>query len=160
MRYKLLDPFFCNVKQCYQAKKLPPLGISDHVMCQLIPVYKTVLKRSKPTERTVYEWNDEVNEVLIGCMESTDFEVMFDESMSVDYNVEVLTAYIRFCIDIIVPSKVVKCFGNNKPWVTKDLKGLLNKKKYLIATNDRAELKMVQKQIDKAISDCKEKHKA
>ena len=93
-------------------------------------------------------------------MESTDFEVMFDESLSVDYNVEVLTAYINFCVDLIVPSKVVKCFGNNKPWVTKDLKGLLNQKKHLIAVKDRAQLKIVQKQIDRTISDCKEKHKA
>ena len=30
---KLLDPFFCNVKNSYMARKLSPLGISDHLMC-------------------------------------------------------------------------------------------------------------------------------
>lgn len=33
----LLDLFFCNIKNSYVAKKLMPLGISDHNMCQLVP---------------------------------------------------------------------------------------------------------------------------
>lgn len=35
------------------------------------------------------------------------------------------TEYINFCGD----SRMVKCYPNNKPWVTKDIKAILNEKK-------------------------------
>ena len=158
-RFDKMDPCFCSVKNAYVSKKLAPLGISDHNMCQLIPVYKQKLKRSKPTERQVYQWNDEVNETLLACMECTNFDCLFDPSEHVDHNAEVFTDYINFCIDMIVPTKQVKCFGNNKPWVTKDLKQLLNKKKYLLSSNDREQLKTVQKEINRTIAECKRNHK-
>ena len=126
---KLLDPFFCNIKGSYVAKKLKPLGISDHDMCLLTPLYRQQLKRSKPSEKLIYTWSKDVNETLRGCMESTDFDVLFDSDESIDDNVDVLNSYMHFCIDLIVPKKIVKCFPNNKPWVTKELKDLLNKKK-------------------------------
>ena len=156
---KLLDPFFCNVKCAYTSNKLSPLGISDHNLCHLIPVYKQALKRSKPTERLVYTWNEEVNNTLLGCIESTDFEVMYDGNSNIEQNVDVLNSYIDFCINNIVPKKVVRCFPNNKPWVTKELKVLLNRKKYLLGINDREELKSVQKSINSQISVCKNDYK-
>jgi hypothetical protein len=156
---KLLDPFFCNIKNAYTAKKLSPLGISDHNLCHLIPIYKQALNRTKPTEKLVYTWNAEVNDTLQGCMECTDFDVLYDENGSIEQNVDVLNAYFSFCIDIIVPKKVVKCFPNNKPWVTKELKILLNKKKYLIGVNEREELKAVQKAINSQITLCKKEYK-
>lgn len=70
---KLLDPFFCNVRNSYVAKKLEPLGVSDHNMCLLTPVYRQLLKRSKPVEKLIYSWNKDVNDTLLGCMETTDF---------------------------------------------------------------------------------------
>ena len=107
----------------------------------------------------MYDWNNDVNDTLIGCMESTDFNILYDQNLSVDENVDVLTSYIQFCTDVIVPSKVVKCYGNNKPWVTKDLKVLLNKKKHLLSVGDREQLKIFQKDLDKAITDCKQRYK-
>ena len=156
---KLLDPVFCNIKNAYVSKELTPLGVSDHCMCHLVPVYRQKLKRSKPTERLVYQWSDEINETLLACIECTNFDCLFDPSEHVDHNTEVLTDYINFCIDMLVPKKSIKCFGNNKPWVTKDLKILLNKKKHFLAIKDREQLKIIQKEIDKNITDSKRKHK-
>ena len=118
-----------------------------------------MLKRSKPTERLVYKWDDNVNNTLLGCIECTDFDVLYDEDENVEQNVDVLNEYINFCIDMIVPKKVVKCFPNNKPWVTKDLKTLLNRKKHLLSTNDREQLKTVQKEINKQLNVCKTQFK-
>ena len=92
-------------------------------------------------------------------MEANDFDVLYDENASIDYNVDVLNSYIAFCIDHIVPKKLVKCFPNNKPWVTKELKPLLNKKKYLLSHHDRDQLKIVQKEINAQISVCKQNYK-
>ena len=41
----------------------------------------------------------------------------------------------------------MKCFQNNKPWVNKDLKILLNNKKKAFLKNDKDEIKRINKQI-------------
>ena len=39
------------------------------------------------------------------------------------------TDYINFCVDNTILTRTVRCFPSNKPWITSDLKELLNKKK-------------------------------
>ena len=48
-------------------------------------------------------------------------------------------------MDIVVSTKTVCCFSNNKPWITSNVKDLLNKKKRAFKEGDQAELKHVQK---------------
>ena len=156
---RTLDLFFCNVKGSYLARKLNPLGISDHDMCFLAPIYKQVLKRSKPVVKEIYQWNNDMNEKFLSCIECTDFDALFDSDASVDKNTDVLNSYLHFCMDMIIPKKIVKCFPNNKPWVTKELKELLSKKKYVYANNNRDELREVQRQIDDTINICKINYK-
>ena len=46
---RVLDKYYGNIKNAYTAKPLPPLSNSDHSdTVQLIPIYKTAFKRSKP----------------------------------------------------------------------------------------------------------------
>lgn len=40
-----------------------------------------------------------------------------------------VTSYISFCVDNIIPSKTVSIYPNNKPCITNELKEILNKKK-------------------------------
>ena len=47
---KILDMFYCNVKDSYSAYKKAPLGASDHNMIHLLPKYRQIIKREKPTE--------------------------------------------------------------------------------------------------------------
>jgi len=42
---------------------------------------------------------------------------------------EFVTDYINFSVENIIPTRTVKCFPNNKPWITSDLKKLLNMNK-------------------------------
>ena len=48
---------------------------------------------------------------------------------NIDKLSKVVTDYINYCTENIVPTKRVKCFANNKPWLTKGLKTILNEKK-------------------------------
>ena len=156
---KTLDFFYCNINSCYSAKRLKPLGISDHNMCLMLPCYRQKLKREKPVRKCLYQWNDATTETFIGCMELTDWDVLFDPAVSVDENVDVLNSYILFCTDVIVPKKQVVCYSNNKPWVTKELKELINQKKCLMSSNDKDALKTVQKDLDDMIKTCKLNYK-
>ena len=60
---RILDKCYGNVKNTYTAKPKPPLSNSDHNTVQLIPVYKTVLKRSKPQTKTVTVWDRDIRDI-------------------------------------------------------------------------------------------------
>ena len=59
-------------------------------------------------------------------------------------NVDVVSEYINFCVDNVITKKEVKCFPNNKPWVTKELKSILNEKKKALAVKDKSKLKDIR----------------
>ena len=61
---------------------------------------------------------------------------------------DIVTSYISLCVDGIIPSREIKIYPNNKPWVTKELKYLLNEKKRAFGAKDRVLLNTVQKEIN------------
>ena len=95
--------------------------------------------------------------MLKGCFECTEWDVLFSDNL--ESSVDVITEYMQFCIDGVIPDKEIKCFPNNKPWVTKDLKELLNKKKRILGCKDKDAMKEVQKEIKSAIVKCKKEYK-
>ncbi|KAI4899540.1 hypothetical protein NFI96_016156 [Prochilodus magdalenae] len=56
-------------------------------------------------------------------------------------------------------SKTIRCFANNKPWVTSNLKHLLNQKKRAFKTGDKEELKRVQPELRIRIKEAKEEYR-
>ena len=48
-------------------------------------------------------------------------------------------------------SRNVRCFLNNKPWVTPELKALLNENKRVFKSGDKDELRRVQKELKRGI---------
>ena len=72
---------------------------------------------------------------------------------------EVVSAYICFCKDSVIQSKTVKLFANNKPWVTKELKLLLNEKKRVFHSGTKEDRKLVQKKLKHKIRECKKLYK-
>ncbi|KAI3362904.1 hypothetical protein L3Q82_011503 [Scortum barcoo] len=80
--------------------------------------------------RTVRRWTQEATEAQQDYFESTDWDVLCEpHGEDIDNMTDCITEYIRFCEDTTVPAQTVHCFSNNKPWITRDLKALLNKKK-------------------------------
>ena len=50
-------------------------------------------------------------------------------------------------------------FPNNKPWITKRIKGIINRKKLEFQKNDKAEYRSVQKELKEEIPKEKEQYK-
>lgn len=42
---------------------------------------------------------------------------------------DMVSSWITYCEDTVVPAKTVKTYPNSKPWVSRHLEVLLNKKK-------------------------------
>ena len=54
---------------------------------------------------------------------------MFSSVLAIfDHTATVISDYIAFCEDMIIPKKLVKSFPNSKPWITKELKKTVSQK--------------------------------
>lgn len=71
------------------------------------------------------QWSEESLEELNFCFETTDRQVSFASSEDVHELTDVITLYIQYCEDTIIPVKTVRVFSNNKPWLTEELKKCL-----------------------------------
>ena len=154
---KTLDLLYANVRNAYSSTALPPLGRSDHNLVRLSPSYKPVVQQHTVTVRTVRKWSPEAMETLRGALEATDWDALYEpHGEDIDGITDCVSEYIGFCIDNTIPTKKVQCYPNNKPWVTSDLKALLNQKKRAFRSGDRAELKRVQRELKRGIRESKD----
>ena len=51
--------------------------------------------------------------------------------MNINELAESVVQYIKFCMDDCIPTKHCKIYSNNKPWITKHIKVILNRKKQI-----------------------------
>ncbi|KAI4881531.1 hypothetical protein NFI96_008386 [Prochilodus magdalenae] len=154
---RTLDLLYANVKDAYSCSPLPPLGGSDHNLVNISSKYVPQVKSQPVTTRTVRRWSEETSEVLQDCFETTDWTALYEpHGEDIDRLTECITDYINFCVDSTVPTRTVKCYPNNKPWVTKDIKALLNKKKRAFRAGDREEVRTTQRELKRTIREAKD----
>lgn len=70
-----------------------------------------------------------------------------------------LTDYLNFCVDMVVPTKTVRCYPNNKPWITQKVKDVLNRKKKAFKTKDKEEMKDAQREVKRCLKEAKESYR-
>ncbi|KAI3359006.1 hypothetical protein L3Q82_015389, partial [Scortum barcoo] len=75
--------------------------------------------------------------------------------VDIDSLTDCITDYINFCVETTVPTKRVRCFSNNKPWVTPDLRALLLEKRTAFQSGDRDELRRGRGILKRKIKECK-----
>jgi hypothetical protein len=122
-------------------------------------VYRPVCERVERVVKAVKQWTADSVECLQGCFDCTAWEVFYDACESLDELTDVVSSYISFCVDTVIPTKQTVIFPNNKPWVTKELKSVLNKKKRVFYTGSAEEKKRVNREVRGAISKAKREYK-
>ena len=60
---------------------------------------------------------------------------------------ETVSSYVTFCVDLVISTKHVVIFPNNKPWVTADLKSAIKKNKKIFFSGDPQEKKAASKEV-------------
>ena len=115
------------------------------------------VQTEKVEKKHVRVWSPECVSELQGCFNCTDWDVLLGASESVNEATDVISSYIHFCEDMLIPTKMVKIFPINKPWVTKALKKMIHEKK--IAFQSKQDCTVVQKRLKKQISDAKRAYK-
>ena len=151
-----IDLCYRNIPKAYKSRPMPSLGRSVHNLIHLLPLYRQKLKSSKPVTRRTRVWSLEATETLNGCFHCTDWDVMLTGA-SLDKQVETITAYVKFCVDMLIPTKVVKTYPNNKPWVTKGIADVLKRRQEAFRRGSTEHVKRLQKEARKEILQNKKK---
>ena len=50
--------------------------------------------------------------------------------------------------DSYVPKKIIKCYPKNKPWIAKEVKDIITRKRVTFSSGDKAKLKSLQKETE------------
>ncbi|XP_073668918.1 uncharacterized protein [Paramisgurnus dabryanus] len=157
---RTIDLMYANVKDAYTASPLPPLGRSDHNLVFLRPLYIPIVRRQPTTIRSFRKWSPEAEATLRDCFESTDWNVLQEPyGDDIEGVTNCTTDYVNFCLDNVVPTRSVRCFPNNKPWITCDVKDLLNEKKRAFKEGDHMKLRSVQGELKRKLKEAKEEYK-
>ena len=85
--------------------------------------------------------------------------MFIEAASSLDELTDTISAYVNFCTDISIPVKHIKVFANNKPWITKNVKEIINRKKCIFGKGSAEELKGVNRELKRVIKQEKAKYK-
>ena len=95
---KILDKCYGNIGKAYKAHGKAGLGLSDHNIIHLLPVYKQKLKQQKPTIVRTRKWTKENTATLRGCFECTDWDVFFGHNTIDEATcTKAVGDYLQFC---------------------------------------------------------------
>uniref|UniRef100_A0AAV2L3V6 Reverse transcriptase domain-containing protein n=1 Tax=Knipowitschia caucasica TaxID=637954 RepID=A0AAV2L3V6_KNICA len=132
---------------------------SHNNIVHLRPVYTPIVHREPATPRLVQRWTVECEDRLRDCFNCTLWDELCDHGDDINAITECITDYINFCCEIAVPSKMVRCFSNNKPWMNIEIKALLKEKKRAFLSKDKQALKEVQRRLRLSIRTAKARYK-
>ena len=156
---RTIDLCYSSVQDGFTSRNMPRLGRSDHNMVQMLPVYRQKIKSEPKIKKTIKVWSPEVEETLKDCFDITDWDVLTNGESSLDIKTEVVTDYINWCKDVVVPEKTVTFYPNTKPWITKDIKSVLREKEKAFSAKDKNRLDELSRELDRQVENAKQEYK-
>lgn len=156
---KIIDVCYGSIPNAYSCQPLPQLGRSDHSTVHLMPKYKQRLKREKPRFITARPWSADNLEVLRGCFDCTEWSCLYDPAEDINTNLDVITDYIKFCLDTVIPPRKKKLFPNTKPWFTPDIYNLLKQKRLAFGEGNTTRVAELHREVRSAVRQAKRNFK-
>ncbi len=124
---RVLEHCYSPFRNAYKSLSRPPFGKSDQSSVLLLPAYRQKLKQEAPALRTIQCWSDQSDAILKDCFDHVDWDMFRAAS---DDNIEAysdtVTCFIRKCIQDVVPTKTIRIYPNQKPWINRDVRSALS----------------------------------
>ncbi len=146
----ILDQVYTNIPGAYKAAASSHLGMSDHIALEMIPAYKPLICRARPTVKTVQVWSNEATSMLQDSFEHTDWDV-FKEGADLEEYTSAVLAYVHFCTDTVLPTKTIKAFPNQKPWLDSTVRMLLKARDTAYRSDDTLAYSKARRDLGKGI---------
>ncbi|KAI3358926.1 hypothetical protein L3Q82_015317 [Scortum barcoo] len=145
-------------KEWLSTKDLPLHVHSRKLASQ--PLYTPLVQKQPVTTRSVRRWSPEKESALRDCFNTTVWDVLMNpHGEDIEGMTHCLTDYLNFCADVVSPVKTVRCYPNNKPWVTREVKTVLNKKKAAFRSRDREAMKAAQQEVKHCVKEAKDSYR-
>lgn len=124
-------------------------------------MYKPTFRRFEPEEKEVQIWSAGSVASLQACFECTDWDCFYESCDDIDDLCYTIPSYISFCVNLNIPKKKkVVVYPNNKPWITKELKTVINKKKRSYFIGSLLEKKDICREVEREITKAKIQYKS
>ncbi len=124
---RVLDHCYSPFWDAYKSLPRPPFSKLDHSSILLLPAYRQKLKREAPALRTIQCWSDQSDAILQECFDHVDWD-MFRAASDDDIEAysDSVTCFIRKCVEDVVPTKAIRIYPNQKPWINSDVRAALS----------------------------------
>ncbi|KAI4903872.1 hypothetical protein NFI96_022133, partial [Prochilodus magdalenae] len=161
---KTLDHVYTSVADAYRATPLPHLEQSDHLSLFLLPTYTPVIKRVRPTTRSVKIWREEADSSLQHQLQHTDWSVFAaqattDSHTNIDIYTNSVLKHINSCVDRVTTHKTIKIFPNQKPWMNREVRLLLKARDSAYRSGDQEAYNLARANLRRGISKAKHCYK-
>ncbi len=153
---RILDHCYTSFRNAYKSLPRPPFGKSDHSSVLLLPAYRQKLKCEAPALRTVQCWSDQSDAILQDCFDHVDwdmFRAVSDDDIEA-YS-ETVTCFIRKCIEDVVPTKTIRIYPNQKPWINSDVRSTLSARTSAFKSGNTDDRKQASYDIRRSIKAAK-----
>ena len=120
--------------------------------------YRPIVQRQKPKLLTEKQWSPEAIEDLQASLDLTDSNVFLEATRGIDELTQTIANYVNL-LNVQCLPKQIKIYPNNKPWITREVKSIINKKRGIFGHGNKDGLKVVQKELDEIIKKEKELYK-
>ncbi len=157
---RTLDHCYSPLRDAYKSLPRPPFGKSDHSSVLLLPAYRQKLKREAPALRTVHCWSDQSDAILQDCFDHVDWD-MFRAASDDDIEAysDTVTCFIRKCIDDVVPTKTIRIYPNQKPWINSDVRSALSARTSAFKSGNSDDRKQASYDLRRSIKAAKRTYK-
>ncbi len=157
---RTLDHCYSPFRDAYKSLPCPPFGKSDHSSVLLLPAYRQKLKREAPALRTVQCWSDQSDAILQDCFNHVDWD-MFRAASDDDIEAysDTVTCFIRKCIDDVVPTKTIRIYPNQKPWINSDVRSALSARTSAFKSGNSDDRKQASYDLRRSIKAAKRTYK-
>uniref|UniRef100_A0A670JPL4 Reverse transcriptase domain-containing protein n=1 Tax=Podarcis muralis TaxID=64176 RepID=A0A670JPL4_PODMU len=148
-----LDRVYSSIMHGYKTKPLPNLGQSDHISLLMIPSYRPLVRRIRPSTREIRVWPVGASEQLQDCFRSTEWSLFVENN--VDTYASTVLFYVKSCIDVVTTTKQIRVFPNNKPWLNRDVYLLLKARNAAFHSGDAQQYREARAKLKKGIRNAK-----
>ncbi len=157
---RILDHCYTSFRDAYKFLPRPPFGKSDHSSVLLLPAYRQKLKREAPALGTIQCWSDQSDATLQDCFDHVDWD-MFREASDDDIEAysDSVTCFIRKCIDDVVPTKTIRIYPNQKPWINSDVRSALSARTSAFKSGNTDDRKQASYDLRRSIKAAKRQYK-
>ncbi len=125
-----------------------------------MPAYRQKLKREAPALRTIQCWSDQSDAILQDCFDHVDWD-MFRAASDDDIEAysDSVTCFIRKCVEDVVPTKTIRIYPNQKPWINSDVRAALSARTSAFKSGNFDDRKQASYDLRKSIKAAKRQYK-